>query len=399
MKHNKQIPATILMMVVMGLAGFAASTASASHLALTIVNTVAGNPQPYCAAPFVFDKNTASCIPCPQGFTYDKATQQCDANTPVTEQVVGVRASASDIETGKVTILADMNLKGTIRTKRLTPTGCHWTHGGFWNSGVGANGKRYSFWDSVPGELCPNRNSPTGWVKVAGGTSGRNCHNIAGEKPVYAVVTGRVIMVRSFANVKIHLHAQAYASATNQNCPGSLATGSGTADITISLTEFVKSRGPIEAELTGDATAKASASATASVQCAPPTTTTVTSTTTTTQTSPPPPPPPPAPTVSATTINDVDAGGSSPNFCVTWNVPGSDSGSLTVTATYGHFSPSGSTGVSGGSSSCQWTYYAPGEVPAGGKDTVTVTLRDNTSGRSATPFSQSFTINPPPPSG
>jgi len=38
-------------------------------------------------------------------------------------------------------------------------------------------------------------------------------------------------------------------------------------------------------------------------------------------------------------------------------------------------------------------------VPAGGKDTVTVTLRDNTSGRSATPFSQSFTINPPPPSG
>ena len=107
------------------------------------------------------------------------------------------------------------------------------------------------------------------------------------------------------------------------------------------------------------------------------------------------PPAPSAPSIiTVTTINDVNATGSSPNFCVTVNVPGSDTGALIVSATYGSFS-SGTVTVSGQNQYC-FTYLAPSEVPPGGTDTVTVNLRDNTTGLSASQNSQTFPVHPRP---
>ena len=98
--------------------------------------------------------------------------------------------------------------------------------------------------------------------------------------------------------------------------------------------------------------------------------------------------------VNYTTLNDVDAGGTSPNFCATVNLPGSDQGVLTFAATYGSFQTSTFT-VAGQVQKCT-TYVAPTEVPSGGRDSITVYVRDNTTGLSAQSPTQSFPINTPP---
>src|SRR3989344_9587972 len=96
-------------------------------------------------------------------------------STSVKPSIKGASASASAVKNGSIMILADVMLvKGT---EESSPR-CFWTRGGFKNSGTGAEGLNY-FYDPVPGKLCPNRNSPTGWVKVAGGTSGREGYNPA----------------------------------------------------------------------------------------------------------------------------------------------------------------------------------------------------------------------------
>lgn len=170
--------------------------------------------------------------------------------------------------------------------------------------------------------------------------------------------------------------ATASASAT---CPdGTTATasasGSGYATSTVSQDD-ANQRAQAQAQ------ANAQANATASIKCG----------------SGPPPPPTCTPSiVSVTTINDVDAGGNSPNFKVTVNMCGSNTGTLIVSAKYGSFQSG--TVTASGANTYTFTYVAPTEVPPGGTDTVTVSLRDNVTGLSATQNVQSFPINPPPPS-
>lgn len=113
-----------------------------------------------------------------------------------------------------------------------------------------------------------------------------------------------------------------------------------------------------------------------------------------------PTPPPPAckDTVSVTTINDLDAGGNSPNFRVSVTMCGSDTGAMTVLAQYGSV-PGGNPPVTvSGQNTYTYTYYAPGEVPPGGQDWVTVTLKDSVTGDVITATTPNFKINPPPPS-
>jgi hypothetical protein len=111
-----------------------------------------------------------------------------------------------------------------------------------------------------------------------------------------------------------------------------------------------------------------------------------------------PPPPTPPTIVSVTTINDLDAEGFSENFCVTAEVPGNDTGTLVMAPRYGSFGPLGGTVTvtfTGTTEKCV-TYYAPTEVPPGEHDKMKVTLRDNTTGLSATPDEQEFRIKPVP---
>ena len=86
-----------------------------------------------------------------------------------------------------------------------------------------------------------------------------------------------------------------------------------------------------------------------------------------------------------TRLNDVDAGGTSPNYCVTslW-VPNGDSYTLSFDAAYGHTT---------GSGKCV-TYVAPYDAGTG-SDTITITLIDNKTGLSAS-VTDTFTVNPIP---
>ncbi|MGH7157261.1 MAG: hypothetical protein ACREGG_04090 [Candidatus Saccharimonadales bacterium] len=249
--------------VLLGAAGFSAATVSPAKAYSMIVQTISGKadnpPLPTCSpAPYVFNPSTGKCE-LPQ----------------VTATLIGVKASASDVDSGKVTILAYVNAKGLSRTERSharkMEIGAGTNVPCYWNSGIGANGQLFWFRDCrrITAYLVHGQ-----WRKGP-------CGNFLRFSPPAHVVTGRVIMVRNFANVKVHLHAQATVAATSSNCPGTYASGSGTADVIVSFTVYVKSRGSITAQVSGAASAKASANATASVVCAPPTTSTVVTTTTT----------------------------------------------------------------------------------------------------------------------
>lgn len=194
-----------------------------------------------------------------------------DSSTTAT--ITGAQAKASDIATGKVVVLADMLVRPDVRPS--SPR-CFWTKGGFWNSGSGTNGKSYSFWDKVPGKLCPSKKSPTGYVKVAGGTSGRNCGNVASaKKPAFPVIRGKVITVRSFANVRVVLKA---AVAVRVTAVCGWAEARAEAFATVSLRQYMKGSGPVETRLYAELTGKATAKASAQLSCV---------------TTPPPPPPVP----------------------------------------------------------------------------------------------------------
>lgn len=294
----------------------------------------------------------------------------------LTTTVIGAKASASDIATGQVVVLADMFVKASVKT---SSSRCYWTKGGFWNSGRGLNGHPRSFWDQVPGKLCPSKKSKSGWVKVAGGTSGRNCGNVASsKKPPFRVVAGKVLMVRSFASVRIKLHAQVkVAVSCDSGVAKAYGEGSGEAWVIISLKQYVQARGEVENGLfisaVGQATAQASARAECSVppppppppapqppapQPPPP------------PSPPPPPPPPPAnrpPTVSIVGPQHVYVGGTV-TYCVTASDPDGDTLTYSFTTNYGSVV---------GNGNC-YTYQAP-QTPGEGV-TVTVTVNDGKGG-------------------
>ena len=188
--------------------------------------------------------------------------------------VDGSSFSATEVINHSVTILSDnQHVKGY---NSVNPGSCVWEKN-FWDSGEAANGKLFWFKDRK-GELCRDANSPTDWVKVAGGESGRDCGNIA--KPMGYVpgplAPGKVELVANF-NTAATLSAEATATATAQ-CSGpagsaeSSASASATAEDTVKLEAFLRENASqqtnLEARLYSNANLKAEASAKASAQAA-----------------------------------------------------------------------------------------------------------------------------------
>jgi hypothetical protein len=259
------------------------------------------------------------------------STPQKAAQLPPTVMVslTKTSVSASDLASGKVTVLADMNLKAGVN---VHSSRCFWTKKGqkWSNGGYGVNGTQFEV-ETTPAKLCPSAHSPTGWVKVAGGSTGRPCFNEAKVgKPPGPVVHGQVIWVHSLAQVNLTINASVsvtatgYDNVTHQVC--GTATGSASSSARVRLRTFVKVKGAKNAavKLYGKVYASAKAKATASVECGSVVVTIM----------PPPPPPqkptppvPPTPKPTLTmmwdTINDIPGGTCRPeNLHVTSSAAG-----------------------------------------------------------------------------
>lgn len=328
----------VLILACIGAAGTAAATAAAAHM---------GTPAPTCPPPYVFSGKKAACVPCPQGSQYDTTSKTCTSATPAVPQkcttntdangvkttvcVTGVQASASDIDTGNVTVLGYIQANGMPRAvvKKLTAQGkCFWVGRGtkypvFTNSGARSGYGPYGkFKDTRRTFVCRTGKGPSGIQKVydinpVTHQKEHYCDNYIWLKLLKNLIQGQVLVVRNLANVHMHLHAEAHVTAASPNCPGTTAEGSGQADITITLSEYMRSHGDVTSQLSASAYGKATANAKASVVCAPGTTTVVTTTT---------PAPPPTTTTTTTTttptpvsysavfdtINDIPAGSCRP---------------------------------------------------------------------------------------
>ena len=269
--NRRAITLWVLVLALVALAGFAASTATSAK-AFTfkaIINTIADNPTPTCTvAGYVFNPKTGTC---------DKVTV-----TNVTVVLAGKSVSASDVASGKITILADDTVKGGIKSVQIHSPRCHWTKPGevWWNSFIDGNGHRVWYQETVPGYLCPSKASPTGWAKAAGGKTGRHCYNPAKEskKAPGPVVKGIVVSFSSFAKVTIPLKA-AVAVEVHDTCGSAQASALATANI--SLGAFVRTKGNVSTDVFGSAIALLSTSAKANISCTPPPTVTTPGTTTT----------------------------------------------------------------------------------------------------------------------
>lgn len=316
MTHSRRTITLWVLVTLVAAAGFAASTvnvtsANAAAILMDTTGMKGNTPKPTCPAPFVFSGKKASCVPCPQGSQYDKASSSCKAVPPVktvcttvvttnglnsvktTTCPVGVKASASDIDTGNVTILGYIQANGLAKAlvSKLTVQGrCFWIgkgtkHPTFTNTGARSGSGPYGkFKDTRRTFVCRTGKGPSGLQKVFDiGPNGQKEHFCANwiflgiSKPL---ITGEVIVVRNLANVHIHLHAEAHVTAANPNCPGTTAEGSGQADIVLTLSQYMRSHGNVTSRLSASAYGKATAKASASVTCTP--TQTITTSTTTT---------------------------------------------------------------------------------------------------------------------
>jgi hypothetical protein len=82
---------------------------------------------------------------------------------------------------------------------------CHWTDGE--NSGETASGEVFWFYDTHM-YVCPNKNSPTGWVKVKGGMTGAHCYNaVKPNTPPKPRL--KIVLVRTFGKFKAVANAHA----------------------------------------------------------------------------------------------------------------------------------------------------------------------------------------------
>lgn len=163
-----------------------------------------------------------------------------------------VVVESSSVSVGRIkfrgTILEDVNMVAGTKEKR-----CRWVNGGF-NSGRNADGSLNWFYDPVRAKVCKNPNSPTGWVKVAGGTTGRHCFNPFEFKgpPPKPPLQGPVVMVRSFENLNLKTKAVANAQVKGtRTCPdGAVISGraSGRAASTVRINKqmLIKAKGDTE---------------------------------------------------------------------------------------------------------------------------------------------------------
>jgi hypothetical protein len=130
------------------------------------------------------------------------SAQGASANEPYT--VTGEQVDIAGIDY-KGTILEDVKMYQDINWKQ-----CQWVSGGY-NSGRSADGQLQWFYDSVPAKICRSPHSPTGWIKVKGGQSGRNCGNPykPDGQPPGPVVNGPVVTVGSFDKMNMNVTAKA----------------------------------------------------------------------------------------------------------------------------------------------------------------------------------------------
>lgn len=161
------------------------------------------------------------------------SAQGASANEPYT--VTGEQVEISGIDY-KGTILEDVKMYQDINWKQ-----CQWVNGGY-NSGRTADGQLQWFHDPVAAKICRNPHSPTGWVKVAGGQSGRNCGNPykPNGQPPGPVVNGPVVTVGSFDKMNMNVTANASVNLSQDiTCPdGSKlsAQSSGVASAKVNVT-------------------------------------------------------------------------------------------------------------------------------------------------------------------
>lgn len=105
----------------------------------------------------------------------------------------------------------------------------------------------------------------------------------------------------------------------------------------------------------------------------------------------PPPAPEEKPVIAQITeFNDLEVNWTSPH-CVTADFPKGHSGTVFWTAKFGSFATS-TKSAQDMVEVCS-TYKAPSEVPAGGTDTITVTVTDSTTGLSVTKSTDPFVIH------
>jgi hypothetical protein len=193
-------------------------------------------------------------------------------------------ADARDVAKKKMYILEDVRLRGKVHMDQ-----CHWTKGGFINSGRDANGKIRYYFDPKRAKLCRDSASPTGFVKVAGGTTGRNCRNVATDhkKAPGPLLKGKVEILRNL-NVRVKLRSVA-AVAVRESC--GTATAKASVYQRINLKSFLRKTGNGQVHSILHLQDRAVTKATAHVKCNETDTTTTTTTTTPTPTPTPTPGP------------------------------------------------------------------------------------------------------------
>jgi hypothetical protein len=295
--------------------------------------------------------------------------------------------SAKDVAIKKVYLLEDVKMRAGVHMNQ-----CFWTKGGFTNSGRDANGKLRYYHDDIRAKLCRSDKSPTGYVKVDGGTTGRACFNPATINRAPApVIQGEVLILRSL-NMKIKLKAIADVALTKE-C--GYAKASAQALQTVDLRSWLRKKGNGEIRMVLKLEDKATARAEAKLKCVDTSTNTETNThttettTTTTNTPPPPPPPPPSkppiivvppenkpPTVYIQNKPKHDLDTDQIQICAIENDPDGDNLADTWTAEQGNLSTSFHPDLQQPDKVC--VKYTPNDVPANSQvqENITVTVDD-----------------------
>lgn len=191
-------------------------------------------------------------------------------------QVRGAQASERSVATKRIIFGEDEHIKPD---RPETAANCSWTKPGqTWTNSVRmANGKLYYYPEKVRAELCRDNNSPTGFIKVAGGKTGRDCGNAARPPEVTPPRVKAEIINLLKLNTTFTLVATAKAEAA-ANCEGASASAGASASVRqrLNLRHFLRESGAVKSHLSLRLTDKAVAKARAKAQCESTTVTTTT---------------------------------------------------------------------------------------------------------------------------
>ncbi len=193
------------------------------------------------------------------------ATDMPTAENAATMVVRNAQVKVSDVASKKVIVGEDVRIK----VDKKNANNCVWTKPGqTWTNSVRlANGKLYYYPESVKAKICKDVYSPTGWVKKAGGKTGRDCGNPAKLKPMPEKPNVKVINVRDL-DTSFVLRALAIAKGSVE-CPGASVSGYARAEAKqrFSLRSFLKMKGAAQVRTGIKIYDKAYASAEVKLHC------------------------------------------------------------------------------------------------------------------------------------